>query len=113
MRINGLEEFPIGHVMFPVVRGREGGVYLKIRCQAPPEVVKRLDVAEGRVYPRIAMTEVPVGHDERAVIGQQFLYLGKFLGLDTAEVLEGALGHDYIELLSVELYRILDQVRLD
>jgi len=112
MRINGFEEFSIGHVVFPVVRGWEGGVYLKISRQAPPEVVKRLDVAEGRVYPRIAMTEVPVGHDECAIIGQQFLYLGKFLGLDTAEVLEGTLGHDYIELLSVELYRILDEVCL-
>ena len=113
MRINGLKEFSIGHVMFPVVRGREGGVYLKIRRQAPPEVAKRLDVAEGRVYPCIAMTEVPLGHDERTVIGQQVLYLGKFLGLDPAEILEGALSHDYIELLSVELYRILDEVCFD
>lgn len=82
MRINDFEKFPVGHVVFPVMRGWEGGVYPKIGRQAIAESIKRLDITEGRVHSRIAMTKVPVGHDEFAIIGQQLLYLGKFLRLN-------------------------------
>src|SRR5262249_50725591 len=70
-------------------------------------------VAEGPIYLRVAMTEIPVRHDECAVLVQELCYFAELSRLKALHVLEDALGDDDVESLVTEPYRSLKKVSLN
>jgi hypothetical protein len=95
------------------MRGWEEPVNIEVAGQVLPEIVQWLDIAEGPVYVRIAMTKIPVRHDESAVLVQEPRYLRKFLRLEVSYILEDALGGDDVEALVTEPDRRVKEVSLD
>ena len=68
MHISGLNKLSTRLTAIPVVRGGERPIDIEVSGQAFPEVIERLDIAEGLVYMLFLMAEVGVCQDESTAV---------------------------------------------